>query len=128
MKKIISIAAVFVAILLGSCNTDGGKAENAPQIAHKFIDVKEYEQARAELYDAALDLLLTIKRADNGDWLDIDDESREVIANYRAPSLQVMLNAIEQLELRPYQCLGDAYDWELGNYYGALRRYEQIIK
>ena len=128
MKKIVFTLSVFVAWIavcaVYSCSADNNEYEPTEH----GVSVEEYEQVRARLYDAALNLLVDVKLADNGDWLDIDERERDIIDNWKAPSLEVLLNAIDQLEKRPYKCLADTYDWPLCEYDDALRAYKEITR
>ena len=126
MRKFIIFAALSV--LLGSCAVNKPHAE---QRRHHGYTVAEYEQKRSRLYDASLDLLehirLCAKHEVNDDWYDIDPLTRNIIEGFRVPSLEVLLNAVGQLENRQSVELADAYDDELCEYYEALKEYENLI-
>ena len=62
------------------------------------VNVNEYEEARNYLYDSALNLLEDIKKADLNDWMQVHPEYRESIEKCRVPSLNVLLEAIHQIE------------------------------
>ncbi len=130
MKKILFTLSVFVAWIavcaVYSCADNNECAQ--PTELGTTVSVAEYEQVRARLYDAALNLLVEVRNADNGDWLDIDERERDIIDNWKAPSLEVLLNAIQQLENRPYKCLSDAYDWSLCEYDNAFMAYKEITR
>lgn len=129
MKRNI-IYAVLLAMLMG-CATQHQPARSTMRRA-RIVNVNEYEQSRARLYDAALNFLLVVKNAHdnnvNSDWCDISKNNREVIENYRVPNLGVLMDAIEQLENREMTELADSYDDELCEYYQALNEYKRIVE
>lgn len=95
----------------------------------------EYEMARSELYDAALDII-TITReyyyecdSSERDWClyaDISEVNRSVIENYRVPDLSVLLEAIDEMD--EASCLADAFDEPLIRFDHARERYNKMTK
>ena len=126
MKK-IAVFAVLLALLTGCAVNNPRSYERRTRI----VDVNNYELTRNKLYDAALNFVLVVKNCYdndvNNDWLDISEYNREIISTYRVPNLGVLLDAMEQLEMRESVELADAYDDELCEYYEALKEYETII-
>ena len=92
------------------------------------VSIDEYEEVRAKLYDAALNLILEIKKADNGDWYCVDSEHRRIVETYRVPSLRILLETIQQVEDIPYNDMADAYDWTLQEYDKAYWEYMKITR
>lgn len=101
------------------------------EVAHEVepkltVTVSEYEKVRNRLYDAALNFCAIAMKTDF--WKYVDDEHKNVIENYRVPSLNVLLEAIEQMDNADYTCLSDAFDWELCEYDEALYEYNKIAR
>ena len=108
---------------------DPPKFPNIPeaelQQAPRFIDVAEYEQARANLYDAALNLCI---EASNGSYVwehYVSEENKRIITTYRVPSLEVLLSAIAEMDYDG--CLCDSFDETLCAYDKAYYEYSKLI-
>ena len=86
----------------------------------------EYEYARNVLYDAALDLCVF---ASDGAWVwdnCVDNETKRIIREYRVPSLEVLLHAIEEMDYDG--CLCDSFDEPLIKFEEAKKRYDEITE
>ncbi len=90
------------------------------------VNVDEYEAKRARLYDAALNFCLIAQETDF--WQYVDEKHRNIIETYRVPGLNVLLEAIEQMDSAEYTCLSDAFDWELCEFDEALYEYNKVAK
>jgi len=133
MKHTIAKAAIIALCLVGICTliyAGFHKVSPAPQIVEKqshgwqFIDVDEYEIVRAGLYDAALNLCID---ASNGSYVwehFVSDENKRIILNYRVPSLEVLISAINQMDCDG--CLSDSFDEPLVIYERALYKYNKL--
>ena len=92
----------------------------------QFINITEYEQKRAILYDAALDLCMEASKGAYvwDEW--VSEENKNIILTYRVPSLEVLLNAIEQMDSDG--CLCDSFDEPLCRFDKAFYEFNKIAK
>ena len=92
----------------------------------QFINITEYEQKRAILYDAALDLCMEASKGAYvwDEW--VSEENKNIILNHRVPSLEVLLNAIEQMDSDG--CLCDSFDEPLCRFDKAFYEFNKIAK
>lgn len=140
MKKTIAKIAVLAAAILTIgvwAYAHSYKLPPAPQFAEtqaiqedeianagKFINVDEYEAVRANLYDAALNLCI---EASSGSYVwenFVSAENKRIILNYRVPSLEVLISAINQMDCDG--CLSDSFDEPLVIYERALYKYNKL--
>lgn len=90
------------------------------------VTVAEYELKRAAVYDAALDLCM---EASKGAYVwdeYVSAENKNIILNYRVPSLSVLLSAIAQMDSDG--CLSDSFDEPLCRFDKAFYEYNKIAK
>jgi len=90
------------------------------------VSVAEYELKRAALYDAALNLCM---EASEGAYVwekFVSEKNKHIILTYRVPSLEVLLNAIEQMDSDG--CLCDSFDEPLCRFDKAFYEYNKIAK
>lgn len=136
MKRFLitfSICVLFIAFIVNASAANESKDDKTPQPSKPTY--AEYECARAELYDAALDII-TITReyyyecdSSERDWClyaDISEVNRSVIENYRVPDLSVLLEAIDEMD--EASCLADAFDEPLIRFGHARERYNKMTK
>lgn len=96
--------------------------------ASKF-NVCEYERVRANLYDAALDMCI---EASKGAYVweeGVDAETKRIILEYRVPSLEVLLNAIDMMDEFGGD-LADSFDIDfspLGRFDQARKAYDNYL-
>lgn len=133
MKKsfFAKIAVMAAVILTVTVWTYAHQSPNIPEDEltngnYQYINIAEYEQKRAELYDAALDLCM---EASEGayvweEW--VSEENKHIILTYRVPSLEVLLSAIEQMD--GDGCLNDSFDESLFRFDKAFYEYNKIAK
>jgi hypothetical protein len=136
MKKfLIALTACFIFIALIVNTSALAEPKDNLIIPTPKPTYAEYENARAELYDAALDII-TITReyyyecdSSERDWClyaDISEVNRSVIENYRVPDLSVLLEAIDEMD--EASCLADAFDEPLIRFDHARERYDKMTK
>lgn len=138
-KTIAKIAVLATAILTLAVWTyahayklpEPPKFPNIPETelcANRF-NVCEYERVRADLYDAALDMCI---EASKGAYVweeGVDAETKRIILEYRVPSLEVLLNAIDAMDEFGGD-LADSFDPDnspLGRYDQARRAYDNYL-
>jgi hypothetical protein len=141
MKNTIAKIAVLAAVILTIgvwAYAHSYKLPPAPQFAEtqaipedeitnagKFINVDEYEAVRANLYDAALNLCI---EASSGSYVwenFVSAENKHIITTYRVPSLEVLLNAIREMDCDGSLC--DSFDEPLEAYDKAYYEYNKLV-
>ena len=123
-SKVIAVLAAFI-IGLGIIYANSYQPTVPPQ-SSKF-DVIGYEKVRANLYDAALDLC--IEAEGSYVWNEgLDDETKSIIIEYRVPSLEVLLRAIDTMDEFGGD-LADSFDVDgvLGKFDKARRAYDEFL-
>ncbi len=129
MKQTFAKVAVLVTFIVGLgvwIYAHSYKLPPAPHFSTR-IAVEKYEIARANLYDAALTLCL--QASNNGayvweNW--VSEENKQAILNNRVPSLEVLLDAIAEMDKDG--CLCDSFDEVLYNYDKAYYEYQKLIE
>lgn len=127
MKKfLIALTACFIFIALIVNTSALAEPKDNLTIPVPKPTQAEYEYARNVLYDAALDLCVF---ASDGSWVwdnCVDNETKRVIREYRVPSLEVLLHAIEEMDYDG--CLCDSFDEPLIRFDQAKERYNKMTK
>lgn len=136
MKKfLIALTACFIFIALIVNTSALAEPKDNLIIPTTKPTYAEYEYARAELYDAAMDIVTIAKEyyeecdSSEKDWCmyaDVSATNRRIIAEYRVPDLAVLLQAIEQMD--EASCLADAFDEPLIRFDHARERYDKMTK
>lgn len=136
MKRFLitfSICVLFIAFIVNASAANESKDDKTPQPSKPTY--AEYEMARSELYDAAMDIVTIAKEyydecdSSERDWCiyaDVSAMNRRIIAEYRVPDLAVLLQAIEQMD--EASCLADAFDEPLIRFDHARERYNKMTK
>ena len=129
----LTLCAIFIALIVNTSALADPK--NDLTIPVPKPTYAEYENARAELYDAAMDIVTIAKEhydecdPSERDWCiyaDVSAMNRRIIAEYRVPDLAVLLQAIEQMD--EASCLADAFDEPLIRFDRAKERYDRMTK
>lgn len=136
MKKfLIALTACFIFIALIVNTSALAEPKDNLIISTPKPTYAEYEMARSELYDAAMDIVTIAKEyydecdSSEKDWCiyaDVSAMNRRIIAEYRVPDLAVLLQAIEQMD--EASCLADAFDEPLIRFDQAKERYDKMTK
>ena len=133
----ITILATFIIGLGTFIYAHSYKLPPAPQIQIEAetepvvkFDLDKYETLRARLYDAALDLCIL---ASDGAYVweeGLDNETKFIITNYRVPSLEVLLKAIDTMDEFGGD-LADSFDMDedspLYKFDTARREYDEYL-
>lgn len=127
----IAVLATFIIGLVTFIYAHSYKLPPAPQIkieAETTFNVDKYETLRARLYDAALDLC--IEAEGSYVWEEgLDDETKRIIKEFRVPSLEVLLHAIDTMDEFGGD-LADSFDVDgvLGRFDGERKEYDNYLK
>lgn len=127
IKRIVLIAVTFAAIFLACVCTGHVHSEKAEVMPG--VDAVEFEMVHNSLYDAAMTICTGLAECDGGCfYTDVDAELVEVFKTYRVPSMEVLLNILDQID--EHGSVYDVYDDDEGTafeYYELRERYESFF-
>lgn len=117
---IVSICLVFIGTICVMARTNAPKLTDQ-QRAEQIESLQKFEQVRDSLYDCSLTICTRLMQDEECCFYEVVDEGTiEVLKTYRVPSLNILLQALAQIDEDGN--LADIYDDDEG----TLFKYDRL--
>lgn len=122
MKTKLSVIIIALVTLGTWVYATSFKVSDAPMVANeRTIDLNEFEETRDSLYDYALTICTRMMQYEDSCFYEVvDEQTIDILKNYRVPGLNVLLQALDQID--EDGDLADVYDDDEG----TLFKYDRM--